>query len=148
MRRSRIETKPHTKLQITPTLLDRILISNAGNRVPLPHVARMVVSTALQTQMTGPICIVLPSTRHVAHFTAILSALQCLASDFPDNRRHFLDRINLKPGSSVRILPDGNVFVVGEKSTGLRIDGIFLGYTEKENPRREDGKTAGSQMRN
>jgi hypothetical protein len=128
---AKVEAKPHTKLQIAPTLLDRILISNAGHRVPLPHVARMVVSTALQAQMTGPICIVLPSTEHVAQFAAILSALQCLASDFPSNRGRFLERY-FKPGASVRILPDRNVFVVGTKSTGLGKDGVFLGYTEKE----------------
>jgi hypothetical protein len=126
-----VEASTHTKLQINPTLLDRIVISIAGHRVPLPHVARMVVSTALQTQVPSPICIVLPSTEHVAQFAAILSALQCLASDFPNNRKHFLERY-FKPGASVRILPDKNVFVVGTKSTGLGKDGVFLGYTEKE----------------
>ncbi|MCK1480543.1 ATP-binding protein [Bradyrhizobium sp. 197] len=121
----------HTKLRIDPTLLDSVFIENGGQHLPIPHIARLVVSTALQTKATDPICIILPSTEHVAQFTAILTSLQCLASDFSDNQKHFVDRY-FKPGSSVRILPDGNVFVVGEKSTGLGIDGIFLGFTEKE----------------
>lgn len=121
----------HTKVQINPTLLNSVFIENGGQALPIPHIARLVVSTALQTKATDPICIILPSTEHVAQFTAILVSLQCLASDFPDNQKHFIDRY-FKPGSSVRILPDGNVFVVGEKSTGLGIDGIFLGFTEKE----------------
>lgn len=125
------DTKTHTKLQIDPTLLDTVLIENASQHLPLPHIARMVVSTALQTKLGDPICIVLPSTEHVVQFTAILSALQCLASDFPDNRKNFLDRY-FTIGSSVRSLPDGYVFIVGAKSTGLGKDGIFLGYTEKE----------------
>ncbi len=102
-----------------------------ASRLSMPHIARIVVATALQTKATDPICIILPSTEHVAQFTAIVSALQCLANDFPDNQKHFVDRY-FAPGSSVRILPDGNVFVVKGKSTGLGLDGIFLGYTEKE----------------
>lgn len=125
------DTKLHTKLRISPTLLDTVLIENADKHLPMPHIARMVVSTALQTKLADPICIVLPSTEHVVQFTAILSALQCLAADFPDNRKRFLDRY-FTLGSSVRILPDGYVFVVGAKSTVYGIDGIFLGYTEKE----------------
>jgi hypothetical protein len=125
------DPKLHTKLRISPTLLDTVFIENVDKRLPMPHIARMVVSTALQTKLTDPICIVLPSTEHVVQFTAILSALQCLAADFPDNRKRFLDRY-FTPGSSVRILPDGYVFVVGAKSTVYGIDGIFLGYTEKE----------------
>jgi hypothetical protein len=128
---TRADAGSHTKIRINPTLLDSILIENGGLHLSMPHIARLVVSTTLQTKATDPICIILPSTEHVAQFTAILASLQCLASDFSDNQKHFVDRY-FTPGSSVRILPDGNVFVVGEKSTGLGIDGIFLGFTEKE----------------
>lgn len=128
---SRSDPVGHTKIRINPKLLDSVLIDNRGQRLPIPQVARIIISTALQTQATDPICIILPSTEHVAQFTAIVASLQCLASDFADNQKQFVNRY-FKPGSSVRILPDGNVFLVGEKSTGLGIDGIFLKYTEKE----------------
>jgi hypothetical protein len=117
------------KLRISPTILDRCALGSAG--VPIPHLVNVLVSTALQTRSTGPICILLPSTENVTQLVAILSSIQCLASDYPENQKSFTNRY-LRPGSSVRILPEGNVFVVGEKTSLRGIDGVYMGYTDKE----------------
>src|SRR5207302_737331 len=38
----------------------------------------------------------------------------------------------LRPGTRVRALPDGNVYVVGRRRSEYGIDGVFMYYTEKE----------------
>jgi hypothetical protein len=119
------------KLRLAPTVLDNIRIIEGAQRLAIPHAMRVLASMALQTEYADPICIVLPSTEYVAQTVAILAALQCLAADFAVSRQDFLDRY-LKPGASVRILPDGNVFVVCEKTSVLGMDGVYLGYTDKE----------------
>ena len=88
------------------------------------------MSTALQTQETAPICILLPSTEYVAQFAAILAALECVATDFEELRDSFIEK--LLPGMRVRILPEGHAFVVGQRERVHGVDGILLGYTEQE----------------
>jgi hypothetical protein len=117
------------RIQIAPSLLENYTIG--GVAAAMPHLIRVAVSTALQTETKEPICILLPSTENVAQIVAIISSLQCLAADYPENRERFAERY-LKQGSSVRILPDGNVFAVGERTSVRGIDGVYLGFTEKE----------------
>jgi hypothetical protein len=117
--------------RIEPKLLDNIHILDKAGRLEIPHIARVLVSTLLQTKETAPVCILLPSTEYVAQFTAILASLECLASEFQAAREEFIDRF-LKPGTKVRALPEGNVFVVGNRCVMSGIDGIFLHYTDKQ----------------
>ncbi len=92
------------------------------------------MSTLLQTNETAPVCILLPSTEYVVQFAAILAALECLASDFPAAREELIHHL-MKPGTKVRALPEGNVFVVGERCSINGLDGIFLHYTDKQTSR-------------
>ena len=119
------------KLQVAPARLDRIQLRVDGRTTALPHIARLVASTALNTGYADPICIVLPSTERVAQFTAIAAALECAAVDYENARAQFIERY-LKPGASVRSLPEGYVFSVGTKTKVLGTEGIYLGYADKE----------------
>ena len=121
----------HSKFRIEPKLLDDISVLGDSGRLEIPHIVRLLVSTLLQSNETAPVCILLPSTEYVAQFTAILAALECLASDFPASREEFIDRF-MKQGTKVRALPEGNVFVVGDRCVMSGIDGIFLHYTDKQ----------------
>jgi hypothetical protein len=121
----------HGQFRTEPKLLDEICVLGQAERIELPHICRVLVSTLLQTKEVAPVCILLPSTDYVAQFTAILASFECLALDFPAARADFIDR-SLKPGTKVRALPEGNVFVVGDRCEMSGIDGIFLHYTDKQ----------------
>jgi hypothetical protein len=119
------------RLQLQPKLLGDISIVHRGRNIEIPHIAGVIVSTLLASEGTNPICILLPSTEGIPQFAAIVAALECLASDFPAARDEFVDRY-LKPGTRVRALPDGNVYIVGQRRSEYGIDGVFMYYTEKE----------------
>ncbi|NUU41845.1 hypothetical protein [Tardiphaga robiniae] len=125
----RAESGAGTKFRAVPAILEKCLVGSAS--IPVPHIVNVLVSTALQSRSIGPICILLPSTESVAQLVAILSSIQCLAADYPDNKKHFAERY-LRPGSSVRILPDGNVYVAGDKTSVHGVEGVYMGYTDKE----------------
>jgi hypothetical protein len=120
-----------SKFRIEPKLLDDIFVLGESGRLEIPHIVRLLVSTLLQTNETAPVCILLPSTEYVAQFVAILTALECFASDFPAARDAFICQF-MKPGIKVRALPEGNVFVVGDRCAMNGIDGVFLHYTGKQ----------------
>lgn len=122
---------PFQKLRIAPRLLDGFRLSVDGQRTALPHVARLVVTTALNAGYAEPICLILPSVDRFAQFTAIAAALECLAIDFGDGRARFIDRY-FTAGARVRSLPEGYVFFVGSRSTVHNTEGIYLGYADKE----------------
>lgn len=97
----------------------------------IPHVARVIVSIILSTKETNPVCILLPSTQNMAQFTALIAAIECLAADFPSLREEFIAQ-QMRPGTKVRALPEGNIFIVGERRVEHGIDGVFMHYTEKK----------------
>jgi len=111
--------------------MNEISIVHQDKRLDIPHIAHVIVSMLLGTEERSPICVLLPSTEGIAQFTATISALECLATDFPAARDEFIER-QLTPGTRVRALPDGNVFVVGRRHIEHGIDGVFLYYTDKE----------------
>jgi hypothetical protein len=119
------------KVRVAPKLLDGMRLSVDGQHMALPHVARLVATTALNTEYSDPICIILPSVDRVAQFTAITAALECLAIDFENGRARFIERY-FTPGARVRSLPEGYVFFVGSKSKVHDTDGIYLGFADKE----------------
>jgi hypothetical protein len=139
-----METPPHdeesssapstvktNKLRLQPTLLNGLAIVHGDQSVEIPHIAGVILSTLLGSGETSPVCILLPSTEAIPQFTAIFAALECLASDFPAARDEFIAR-QLKPGTRVRALPEGNTYIVGKRHAEYGIDGVFMYYTEKE----------------
>lgn len=127
----RFDSAPFQKLRVAPRRLDDFRLSVDGHRTALPHVGRLVVTTALNTGYADPICLILPSVDRVAQFTAIAAALECLAIDFEDSRARFIDRY-FTAGARVRSLPEGYVFSVGSRSTVHNTEGIYLAYADKE----------------
>lgn len=119
------------KLRLQPTLLNGLAIVHGDQSVEIPHIAGVILSTLLGSGETSPVCILLPSTEAIPQFTAIFAALECLASDFPAARDEFIAR-QLKPGTRVRALPEGNTYIVGKRHAEYGIDGVFMYYTEKE----------------
>ncbi|WP_298254980.1 DrmE family protein [Bradyrhizobium sp.] len=119
------------KVRVAPKLLDGMRLSVDGQKIVLPHVARLVAATALNTEYADPICIILPSVDRVAQFTAITAALECLAVDFENGRAQFIERY-FTPGARVRSLPEGYVFFVGAKTKVHDTDGTYLGFADKE----------------
>lgn len=127
----RSDSVPFQKLRVAPRRLEDFRLSVDGQRTALPHVARLVVTTALNTGYADPICLILPSVDRVAQFTAIAAALECLGMDFEDGRARFIDRY-FTAGARVRSLPEGYVFSVGSRSTVHNTEGIYLAYADKE----------------
>jgi hypothetical protein len=119
------------RLRFEPKLLNDISIVHQGGSVEIPHIAGVIVSTLLGSEEISPICILLPSTEGIPQFAAIIAALECLGSDFPAACDEFIER-QLKPGTRVRALPDGNVFIVGKRHLEYGIDGVFMYYSEKK----------------
>jgi hypothetical protein len=127
---SPVEATTGIRLHRRPQLTDAILLTYGGVSHGLPHIERVIVSMLLGAEDVAPVCILLPSTEGIAQLTAILSALECLAADFPAARAEFVE--SLVPGTRVRALPDGYVFIVGRRSVEYGMDGVFLRYTEKK----------------
>jgi hypothetical protein len=72
-----------TRLSILFQAIDKIRIGHANSRLAIPLVARVIVSIILHTKETSPICVLPPSTQNLAQFTALIAAIECLATDFP-----------------------------------------------------------------
>ena len=125
-----IRRAPPSGLSISPKLLEFIRLQTPAGQINIPHLAHIVVSTVLQTTEKKPICVLVPSTEHVVQFAAILSAIECLSAEAEELRRRFIEK--LVPGMRVRILPEGYVFVVGQREHVHGMDGMFLRYTERD----------------
>ena len=104
------------RLNVPLSVIDRIAFGPDGGSAA-PHLLRLLVSTVLTTEEHSPICIVLPCVERVASVVAVLAALECLAFDLPESRKHFL--LSLRPGQRVRLCPTGEVFEIGEMSRGM-----------------------------
>src|SRR3984893_14776290 len=98
----------------------------------LPHLLLVLVSTALTSRMSAPICIILPSIEGIAQVLSVLVSVECLAAGWEEAYRNFVDR-QLKPGTRVRSLPDGYVYQVAGKRTYIGTELLTLNYIDKAN---------------
>jgi hypothetical protein len=122
------DTSCPPRLRVSFSAVDRIAFEHE-TRVPCPHLVALLASIALQTRESAPICVVLPSTIGVASLVAIVSALECFASDLPAAKVQYLEM--LKTGLRVRIYPSGDVFEVGDPP--IVQEGMRLRLTDKKN---------------
>lgn len=109
------------RLSIMPSAIENVVFGAGPEPVSAPHLLKVLLSTVLATDVSTPICVVLPSTEQVPETLAVLSSLECLAADLPRTREDFLQ--SLKPGMRVRLYPNGEVFeiaaVMPDKSLSL-----------------------------
>lgn len=118
------------RFRLTLKRFDQISILSPGGSTRIPQIGRTILQTLLQSTDRKPVCILLPSTESIPEFTAAVAAIECLAVDYPERKAQFIDKI--VPGTRVRALPDGNIYVSGERRTEYGNDGIYLHYTEKD----------------
>lgn len=103
-----------TEVVVRMPLTEEVAISRRagllvdGTVLPLPTFIRMLVSTALRSQVDGPICVILPTVEDVAPLVAMMAALEMHAVDLPAARARFRDQ-GLSRGQRVRLLPSGEV---------------------------------------
>ena len=110
-----------------------------GTVLPLPPFIRMLVSTALRSQVDGPICVILPTVEDVAPLVAMMAALEMHAVDLPAARARFRDQ-GLSRGQRVRLLPSGEVFEVAERTTIHGMTGLWLNHIQTKS-RDKPGRT-------
>jgi hypothetical protein len=72
----------------------------------------MLVSTVVHGEENSPVCIVLPSAENVAAMVAAMASLELLARDLPASRQKYPG--DLQPGTRLRLLPNHEVFELGE----------------------------------
>jgi hypothetical protein len=131
-RRFEDQKEPGRHFRIEPTRFRSILTEAEHHSVALPHFLLVLVSTALTSRESAPICIILPSTEGVAQVLSVLASVECLAAGWEGACRNFVER-QLKPGTRVRSLPDGYVYQVAGKRSYNGIELLTLNYIDKGN---------------
>jgi hypothetical protein len=119
-------------LRIVPRRFPAIATVGEHNSVALPHLLLILVSTALTSRVSAPICIILPATGGIAQVLSVLVSIECLAAGWEEMCRNFVER-QLKPGTRVRSLPDGYVYEVAGKRSYNGTELLTLNYIDKAN---------------
>jgi hypothetical protein len=118
------------RFRLAPKRIEDISLIGPDGPLPAPRIAEVILRALLQSDDRKPLCVLLPSTNGIPELISVLAAIECLAIDFSDAQARFLQSV--RPGDRLRALPEGNVYIVGQRKAEYGEDGIYLHYTEKD----------------
>ena len=119
----------HRPLSEDLAIFRRLGLRVDGSILPVPPFLKTLVSTALRSQVEGPICVILPSVESIAPVVAVMAALELHSLDLPSTRARFRSE-GLSRGQRVRLLPSGEVFKIAEPTTIHGMPGVWLNLLE------------------
>jgi hypothetical protein len=121
---------PRAQFRVVPKIADNVVLHSQDGESEIPSIVKILLSAIVQTDDRAPLCVLLPSTEYIPELLGVMAGLECLRADFPEAANQFIDIIH--PGARLRALPEGYVFVAGQRAECMGIRGMYVHYTEKD----------------